>query len=60
MTDSSNVIQLRPKPPANGYDGRVCECGEAWFLAYVAIEADGRVGSYAVPIKCMSCGKEAK
>lgn len=63
-----NVIPMRPggkKPDAedDGYDGLVCRCGSAWFLAKVALgplTGEGRsVIGHATDVACVVCGEIA-
>lgn len=54
-----------PDTTETGYDGIVCECGEAWFLlkgtaapnGAVCMNSVGSITAYTGRPHCMNCGK---
>jgi hypothetical protein len=50
-----NIIEF-PARPEEGYDGRLCPCGSAWFtVSAVCLSRDGSVTGYAGAPVCVEC-----
>lgn len=62
MTVIDMDAKRRRKLEATDYDGRICDCGEAWYVlegakAAVCLDKAGRITGYHGTLACSTCGK---
>ncbi len=55
MSDTSNVIKLRPHGDSAGGNIACCGCGSQWFIANVCLTA-GMALSAVNDLRCHECG----
>lgn len=61
MNEERRKRQGKTEEEEGGYDGKVCGCGETWFLfraglGMVTVAEDGHLTGYYGRLVCASCG----